>query len=139
MKYLMLIALTTVALGGGAGCPKQKAPAASAAAHDNVVMISSSEQFDQAVASGFVLVDFWATWCPPCRYMNPILAEVAGEQTDRLKLVKVDVDQNRALAERFNIESIPTFILFKEGKAVDSKIGAFPKEELIRWLDAHRG
>lgn len=116
-----------------------ESPAGGAVSHENVVIITSTEQFDQTVAQGFVLVDFWATWCPPCRYMNPIVAEVAGEQADSLALAKVDVDNNRELAERYRIESIPTFILFKDGKAVDMKVGAFPKEMLVDWLAKHRG
>lgn len=108
---------------------------------ENIVTITSVEQFDAAVANtaGLVLVDFWATWCPPCRYMNPILAETAAEQPDGLTVLKVDVDNNRELAERYKVGSIPTFVLFKAGKAVDMKVGAFPKAELLKWLDANRG
>ena len=65
-----------------------------------------------------VLVDFWATWCPPCRLLGPVIAEIAEEQITSLKVGKVDVDEQKELASQFNIMSIPTMILFKDGKVV---------------------
>ncbi len=107
--------------------------------HGNETIISSSEQFDQSVAEGFVLVDFWATWCPPCKIMNPIIAEIAEEQSGSLRVLKVDVDENNELASRYNIEAIPTFMLFKDGKVVDRKVGAFSKERALNWINSHKG
>ena len=75
-----------------------------------------------------VLVDFWATWCPPCRLLGPVIAEIAEEQITSLKVGKVDVDEQKELASQFNIMSIPTMILFKDGKVVKEILGYKPKE-----------
>lgn len=133
--------LTAVAgLGLLTACAKQ-ANKTTESAHGPELVITSEAQFAEKVegTQGVVLVDFWATWCPPCKIMNPILADLAGTYAGRMTVAKVDVDDNRALAERFKIESIPTLILFKDGKAVDMKIGALPKAELVQWVDGHLG
>ncbi len=140
MSWLLAGLLSASALTACARSEREGAATAPAKS-ENIITIRSPAELDSAVANakGLVLVDFWATWCPPCRFMNPILAEVAAEQSDSLVVAKVDVDKNRELAERYKIESIPTFILFKNGEAVDMKIGAFPKADLLKWLDANRG
>ena len=81
-----------------------------------------------------VLVDFWATWCGPCRMLAPTIATIAEEKAGVLKVGKVDVDQEPELARRFGIMSIPTLILFKDGKAVKQTMGFQPKEALEAWL-----
>lgn len=84
-----------------------------------------------------VLVDFWATWCGPCRAIAPVLEDLSQELGDRVKIVKLDVDENPQTAGSFNIRSIPTMIVFKDGKPVDTKIGAgMPKAALAKWLDS---
>jgi thioredoxin 1 len=75
-----------------------------------------------------VVVDFWAPWCGPCRMVSPVIEKLAGKYAGKLKVVKVNVDDNQALAMKFNIMSIPTIMLFKGGKAVDQAIGAAPSE-----------
>ena len=81
-----------------------------------------------------VLVDFWATWCPPCRLLGSVIAEIAEEQITSLKVGKVDVDEQKELASQFNIMSIPTMILFKDGKVVKEILGYKPKEEILKLI-----
>ncbi len=80
-----------------------------------------------------VLLDFWATWCGPCQMLGPIVAEIAEERSD-IKVGKVNVDDEPALANMFGIQSIPTLVYFKEGKAVDSSIGYVEKEKILEML-----
>lgn len=138
---IALVLAGLLAMNSITACNRADREAPKAEKQENVITITSPAELDAAVAKtkGLLLVDFWATWCPPCRFMNPILAEVASEQSDSLVVAKVDVDKNRELAELYKIESIPTFILFKNGAPVDMKIGAFPKADLLKWLDANRG
>lgn len=82
-----------------------------------------------------VFVDFWATWCPPCRLLGPVIAEIAEEQITSLKVGKVDVDEQKELASQFNIMSIPTMILFKDGKVVKEILGYKPKEEILELIN----
>jgi thioredoxin 1 len=94
--------------------------------------------FDQIVlqAKTPVVVDFWATWCAPCRMVAPIIDELAEEYSGRISFAKVDVDQNSKIATRYSIMSIPTLLIFKKGEPISHTVGYKPKEELKRSLDA---
>lgn len=81
-----------------------------------------------------VVVDFWAPWCGPCRMVSPVIEKLAEKYTGKLKVVKVNVDDNQSLAMRFNIMSIPTIMLFRDGKALDQAIGAAPSEYYEKML-----
>jgi thioredoxin 1 len=94
--------------------------------------------FDEEIkgASEPVLVDFWADWCGPCKLIAPILEEIAGEHPGRLRVAKVNVDENLEVARRFEVLSIPTLILFKEGEPQLRVIGAKGKSQLLQELQA---
>ena len=86
---------------------------------------------------GLVMVDLWAEWCGPCRMVAPIVEALATEYEGRLKVAKLDVDANPETAQRFNVRSIPTMLFFKDGKVVDSVVGALPKAALAQRIDRH--
>jgi len=86
--------------------------------------------------AGVTVVDFWATWCGPCRMIAPILDQLAGEYDGRVKVTKLDVDSNQRTAARFQVRSIPTLLFFKDGKVVDQVIGAVPKPALAAKFDS---
>jgi len=86
-----------------------------------------------------VLVDFWATWCGPCKMMAPTVDAVATEYAGKLKVGKVDVDESGGTAMRYNIQGIPTLLLFKGGRVVEMRVGAVGKAEVVKMLQPHVG
>lgn len=99
----------------------------------------TDETFETEVekANGLTVVDFWATWCAPCRMIAPILDQLASEYSGKVKVAKLDVDQNVRTATRFNVRSIPTLLFFKNGKLVDQVVGAVPKPALDAKFKQH--
>ena len=96
-------------------------------ASDQILEINEGNFEDEVLGSDKpVLVDFWAEWCGPCRMVAPVLDEIAS-QNDNVRIAKLNVDENREIAMRFDVSSIPTFILFKDGVAADRMLGAMPK------------
>jgi len=83
-----------------------------------------------------VLVDFWAEWCGPCRQIAPILEKVAEKMQGKLTVAKVDIEANPETPQKFGVRGIPTMILFKEGKAIATKVGAMPEVKLLEWLES---
>lgn len=98
------------------------------------VVILNVSNFEHQTKRGVTLVDFWATWCMPCKIMVPALNDVAEELNGKVKVAKVDVDQNQALAAKFKVRSIPTLILFKDGKEINRFVGVKDKSFLLKQL-----
>lgn len=101
------------------------------------VTYADESTFNQLIAEGTVLVDFYADWCGPCMRIAPILDQLSEELTD-VKIVKVNVDHNRPIAMNYNVMSIPTLILFKDGQIVAETLGFQPKEQLKAWINANK-
>jgi len=99
--------------------------------------ITSSKEFEHEVLASTkpVFVDFWAEWCGPCRMVGPVVEELSHEYNGTVDFVKVNVDQNNDLAQKFNVFSIPTLVIFKDGKAVSQKVGAASKESFKVMID----
>ncbi len=94
----------------------------------------SKENFEQEVMEARVpvLVDFWATWCGPCKMMGPVVEQIAEDMGTSAKICKINIDEQQELAAKYQVMSIPTFIAFKDGKEVKRMVGAMPKEELAK-------
>lgn len=93
--------------------------------------------FKEEIGSGITLVDFWTPWCGPCKMIAPILEELAPEVEGKANIAKLNVDENQATASEYEVMSIPTLILFKDGEPVDKVVGFQPKEQLAALIEKH--
>ncbi len=105
-------------------------------AGNNVVVITDANFKTEVLeAKGSVLVDFWASWCGPCKMIGPVIEELANDYQGKAKIGKMNVDENGKTAQEFGVMSIPTIILFKDGKEVNRMVGFMPKANLAKALD----
>ena len=97
----------------------------------------TDSNFDEEIKNSKVpiLVDFWAEWCGPCKQIGPILEDIGEVKKDKLKILKLNIDENPQTPQKFGVRGIPTLMLFKDGKLVDTKVGSLPKNMLESWLD----
>src|SRR5919201_2085225 len=111
---------------------KLKSPATNL---DLVVKVSSASWKNEVLESNLpVVVDFYATWCGPCQYLGPIIAKLASEFKGTIKFAKIDIDKNEDIANKYNVQSIPTIIIFKAGREIAETVGALSKEELKHFI-----
>ena len=99
---------------------------------------TNDSTFDQDIKSSniLVVVDFWAEWCGPCKQIGPILEEISDEKKDIVKILKLNIDENPEIPQKYSVRGIPTLMLFKEGKLIDTKVGSLPKSALRDWIDS---
>ena len=99
----------------------------------------TDSNFDEEIKNSPVpvLVDFWAEWCGPCKQIGPILEEISEEKKDKIKILKLNVDENPQIPQKFGVRGIPTLMLFKNGNLADTKVGSLPKNMLETWLDSN--
>tara|TARA_B100001123_G_C15298454_1_gene1020141 strand:+ start:37 stop:360 length:324 start_codon:yes stop_codon:yes gene_type:complete len=99
---------------------------------------TEDKNFDKDVINSSLptLVDFWAEWCGPCKQIAPILDEIAREKKDKIKIVKLNIDENPQTPQKYGVRGIPTLMFFKNGKLFDSKVGSMPKTSLDNWIES---
>ena len=116
-------------------CGRCKAPLSAGSAHP-VTVTDASFASDVERSPLPVLLDLWAAWCGPCLMLAPVIEQLAGELAGRVRVAKLNIDENPATASRFGVRSIPTLIVFKDGREVDRIVGAHPKAEILRRVSA---
>lgn len=106
---------------------------------ENMVRILNAEEFNTKIenGSGVAVVDFFATWCGPCKMLAPVFQQACDEMGSRANFVKVDIDQSMELARKYSVSTVPTVMVFKDGKPVETIVGFMPKENLISKVSAH--
>jgi len=131
--------IVVVALAGLVGLlilnTRQKMKSLKDVKESDKIKVLTDQNFQNKIKTGMVLVDFWAAWCMPCKMMIPVLNEVAEEAGDKVTIAKVNVDEQKATAAKFGIRSIPTMILFQNGKEVKRIVGVKTKDYLLKEFD----
>ena len=122
-----------VAQGNEAVCARCKTPLTVSGKPVTVTDATFAAEVERSPVP--VLLDLWAPWCGPCRMIAPVLEELAGEMAGRVRIAKLNVDENQATSARFNVRSIPTLLILKSGLEVDRLVGVLPKSEIIRRLE----
>lgn len=96
---------------------------------------ATATNFDQLIDGPLTVVDFWAPWCGPCKMMNPVMEKLEQQFGDRIKFVKINVDGNQEIAKRYQVMSIPSLVLFRNGQAKEKVTGVYPEAKLAHYLD----
>lgn len=104
---------------------------------DSKIITLTTDNFANETAKGIVLVDFWASWCMPCKAMAPVIDEIASQTKGKVKVGKVDIDANGPLANQFGIQAIPTIMIFKDGQAVETLVGLQSKAAIVNALSKY--
>lgn len=125
-----ILILSLVAFSTTSYCQKGEAP------KESKVITVTDQNFDKTVKKGITMVDFWAVWCGPCRRQGPVVEEIANEIGKKIKIGKLDVDNNKVTSNTFNVRNIPTLIIFKDGKEVKRLVGLQDKQTLLNELNA---
>ena len=137
MQTTMIIVLSVVAfLGAFYTMARARMKNISMVADSDNILTLTDKNFQHQTKNKLVLVDFWASWCAPCRMMAPVLNEVADELTGNSLVGKVNIEQYQSLAQKYQVRNIPTLILFKNGAVVSQKVGAAAKSQLTAWIDS---
>lgn len=102
-----------------------------------MTQIIDNNNFESEVENGVVIVDFFATWCGPCKMLAPVFEELGNEMTDSAKFVKVDIEQSMDIARKFMVSTVPTMMIFKDGKPVETMVGFMPKDAIKAKVEAH--
>jgi len=97
----------------------------------------SSFEKDISASSKPIIIDFWAEWCGPCKQIGPILEEISEEKKHIIEILKINIDENPITPQKYGVRGIPTLMLFKEGKLIDTKVGSLPKTALLNWIDSN--
>ncbi|MEM7350529.1 MAG: thioredoxin [Acidobacteriota bacterium] len=108
-------------------------------ANEKIIELSSDNFQQEIQGQGPILVDFWAEWCGPCRMVGPVLEELADEMDGKVRIGKLNVDENQELSMQYQVQSIPTFLLFKDGEVADRMMGAMPKAAFEKFIERNVG